>query len=113
VTARNVDEYWASSQFPGFVPAMRSLLHGFRWNRFTPEELASVTVPGLLVRGTRDPIVKRRGSPRPLPPGWRELVVEGAGHLPHDEAPDFVHREVTEFLTTSGSSSGARPGTSR
>src|SRR5687768_8626854 len=102
-TARSIDEYWASTQFEGFVPAMRSLLHGFRWNRFTAEELSAVATPGILVRGTRDPIVDRTRCPQPLPDGWRELVVDGAGHLPHDEAPDLVHREIIALLRASSS----------
>ena len=100
VTARNVDEYWASSQFDGFVPAMRALLHGFRWSRFTDAEVARLSLPGLLVRGSRDPIVSRPRVPVPIPAGWRELVVPGVGHLPHDESPDPVNRAVIEMLTT-------------
>jgi pyruvate dehydrogenase E2 component (dihydrolipoamide acetyltransferase) len=109
VTPESVDEYWASSQFDGFVPAMRWLLHGFRWNRFTAEELSAVGIPGILVRGTRDPIVKRGRNPQPLPNLWRELVVEGAGHLPHDESPDLVHREIVALLRATGSPSVDSP----
>lgn len=106
VTARNVDEYWAPSQFDGFVPAMRALLHGFRWSCFDAEEMSKVAVPGLLVRGSRDPVIARPRDPVPLPAGWRELVIDGAGHLPHDEAPDAVNRAVVEFLTALPSESG-------
>ena len=98
VNARNVDEYWAPSQFDGFVPAMRALLHGFRWTRFTDDEIARITLPGLLVRGTRDPIVSRSRAPVPLPSGWREIVLDGVGHLPHDESSDLVNRAVIELL---------------
>jgi L-proline amide hydrolase len=77
---------------------MRALLHGFRWNRFTPDEILSIGVPCLLVRGTRDPIVERPRDPVQLPPGSRELVIENAGHLPHDESPDRVNAALLEFL---------------
>ncbi len=100
VTARNVDEYWAPSQFPGFVPAMRALLHRFRWTRFTPEEILAIGVPCLLVRGGCDPIIERPRDPVRLPPGSRELVIEKAGHLPHDESPDRVNEAFLEFLAT-------------
>jgi pimeloyl-ACP methyl ester carboxylesterase len=98
VDARNVDEYWAPSQFEGFVPAMRALLHGFRWSRFTPEEVLSIGVPCLLIRGGRDPIIERPRDAVRLPPGSRELVIEEAGHLPHDESPDRVNAALLEFL---------------
>jgi pimeloyl-ACP methyl ester carboxylesterase len=98
VTDRNIDEYWAPSQFDGFVPAMRALLHNFRWTCFTSQEMARIEIPGLLVRGGRDPIISRTRDAVPLAPGWRELVIEDAGHLPHDEAPDLVNRAVVELL---------------
>jgi pyruvate dehydrogenase E2 component (dihydrolipoamide acetyltransferase) len=98
VTPRSVDEFWAASQFEGFVPATRALLHGFRWNRFTEQEMAAVAAPGLVVHGTRDPIVHPTRGRRSLPTGWRELVIDGAGHLPHDEAPELVNPAIIEFL---------------
>jgi pimeloyl-ACP methyl ester carboxylesterase len=98
VDARNIDEYWAPSQFPDFVPAMRALLHGFRWSRFSSEELLSIGVPCLVVRGGLDPIVARPRHPVVLPTGSRELVIETAGHLPHDERPDDVNTALLEFL---------------
>jgi pimeloyl-ACP methyl ester carboxylesterase len=102
VTARNVDEYWAPSQFDGFVPAMRALLHGFRWSCFTAEEMSKVGVPGLLVCGSRDPIIYRPSDRVPAPAHWQELVIDGVGHLPHDEAPEVVNRAVVELLTGLG-----------
>ena len=98
VDERNIDEYWAPSQFHGFVPAMRALLHGFRWSRFTADEILSIGIPCLLIRGGRDPIVERPRNPVHLPAGSRELVIENAGHLPHDESSDRVNAALLEFL---------------
>ena len=102
VTSRSVDEYWAPSQFAGFVPAMRALLHEFRWNRFSEEEMSAVAAPGLVIHGTRDPIVHPTRGRRSLPEGWHEVVIDGVGHLPHDEAPDLVNKAVVEFLEDAG-----------
>ena len=33
ITADDIDQYWAPSQFPGYAPAMRRLLHEFTWTR--------------------------------------------------------------------------------
>jgi pimeloyl-ACP methyl ester carboxylesterase len=102
VDPRNVDEYWAPSQFHGFVPAMRALLHRFRWSRFTDEEVARLSMPCLVVRGGRDPVVRPSSPPVPMPPEGRELLIPGAGHLPHDEMPDRVNPEIIAFLSMKG-----------
>lgn len=96
---RNIDEYWAPSQFDGFVPAMRALLHRFRWTRFTAEEMARVAVPCLIVRGARDGVVRPCDPPMPMPRGGREVVIAESGHLPHDEAADRVNAEIVSFLS--------------
>ena len=98
VDPRNVDEYWAPSQFAGFVPAMRGLLHRFRWSRFSDEEMSRIRMPCLVIRGGRDPVVRPSRPPVPLPPGGRELVIAEAGHLPHDEAAQRVNAELLAFL---------------
>jgi pimeloyl-ACP methyl ester carboxylesterase len=98
VDARNVDEYWAPSQFPGYVPAMRALLHHFRWTLFTKEELARIDAPVLVIRGGRDRVVHAPRHPMVPPRTHGEIVVADAGHLSHDEAPDRVNAEMVAFL---------------
>ncbi len=98
VDRRSVDEYWAQSQFEGFVPAMRALLHEFRWTPFADAEIARLSLPALLVRGRRDPIVLRPWTPASLPAGWREVVLDDAGHLPHDESSPVVNGALVEML---------------
>jgi pimeloyl-ACP methyl ester carboxylesterase len=98
VDEQNVDEYWAPSQFSGFVPAMRALLHGFRWSRFTDDEMARIEAPCLVVRGGCDRVVHAPPHGCASPPACRELVIPEAGHLPHDEAPDRVNAEIIAFL---------------
>ena len=99
VDERNIDEYWAPSQFDGFIPAMRAVLHGFRWSRFTSEELARVPVPAFVIRGGYDRVVQAPDTPLTLPPMFRELLIPEAGHLPHDEAPQRVNAAIIAFLT--------------
>jgi pimeloyl-ACP methyl ester carboxylesterase len=95
---RDVDEYWAPAQFAGFIPALRELLHHFRWTPFTMEELLRVRTPTLIIRGEEDRVV------RPLPDslgryaGAREVVIGGAGHLVHDEAAAEVNATLVRFL---------------
>src|SRR5206468_10300210 len=33
ITAEDIDQYWAPSQFPGYARAMRRLVHEFTWER--------------------------------------------------------------------------------
>ena len=96
ITSRDVDEYWAPTQFPEFTLAMRHLLHKFTWRATFP----ALTVPALLISGTRDRFVSREalnGCCMTLP-GMRHIEIENAGHVVYDEAPLKVNRELLEFF---------------
>lgn len=95
---RDVDELWAPAQFPGFVPAMRELLHRFRWTPFTWEELLALHTPALLIRGDRDRVIRPLGESIARYAGAREMVIRGAGHLVHDEASAEVNATLVRFL---------------
>ena len=96
-----VDEYWAPTQFPDFLNAMRLLLHSFTWAPWTPTELASVTQPVLLAFGDRDPVVR----PQPVVPTLARClptaqlhVAEGAGHVVPEERPEWALERLIPFL---------------
>ena len=110
VEPRDVDEYWAQSQFPGFVSATRSLLGHFDW-RHAPERVKAVEVPITVFRGTRDRIVAgdatRLASEAGLvlgrvteraSTGRRLLVLEGAGHALNEEAPEMLDAALVESV---------------
>lgn len=108
LTQRDVDEYWAPSQFPGYVPAMRRLLHQFSWTRPPAESmarrLAALESPPLVILGGRDRLV------RSAEPYVAELVRLGAplvvrkiasgGHALNEELPEEVVPLVLAFLAT-------------
>jgi pimeloyl-ACP methyl ester carboxylesterase len=59
-----------------------------------------ITVPSLLIWGTRDGAVDLRSAEqlrRALPASELKLI-EGAGHLPFEEAPDEFNRVVLDFV---------------
>lgn len=96
-----VDEYWAPTQWPDFLEAMRLLLHNFTWRPWTPTELASIRVPVMLVFGDRDPVVR----PQPVVPTLaRSLrvaelhVAKGAGHVIPEERPAWSLELLRSFL---------------
>ena len=97
VSEHDVDEYWAPSQFPEFTIAMRRLLHEFTWNAPVRE----IGVPGLLISGTRDPLLLRSRARQYAHEihGIRHLEIRDSGHVVYDEAPAAVNEAIIEFVT--------------
>jgi pimeloyl-ACP methyl ester carboxylesterase len=109
ITPEDIDQYWAPSQFPGYAPAMRRLLHEFAWSRPRVSDmaerlrsLAPPTSPPLVVLGTRDRLVrdarpyaaKLRKAGAPL-----EIYASvGGGHAVNEERPRELLALVTAFL---------------
>ena len=99
-TSRDVDEYWAPTQFRAFPLAMRQLLHAFDWGAVDEAGLAALSVPALVMFGTLDRFVSPRQAERlaaATPDGECQLV-ESAGHVIPEEAPDQVNAAVLRFL---------------
>jgi pimeloyl-ACP methyl ester carboxylesterase len=109
ITAADIDQYWAPSQFPGYAPAMRRLLHEFTWTRPAVSAmvqrlrmLAPLTSPPLVVLGTRDRLVRdARSYAAALRKAGAPLEVYacvGGGHALNEERPREVLALVTAFL---------------
>jgi pimeloyl-ACP methyl ester carboxylesterase len=100
VTPRNVDEYWAPTQFPGFVHAMWDLLHRFEWSAGIDCGFGTIAIPVAVLDGGRDNLVIRRWVRRyaEVLPGASLTVIEGCGHVVPEEAPEVVV-EAIEDLT--------------
>jgi len=101
ITARDVDEYWAPTQFPEFTRAMRHLLHEFNWRApFVP-----LPVPTLLISGTHDRLMLSRHaeSYTRAMPQMEHLVVQDAGHVVYDEAAPVVNAALIEFFSRNDS----------
>ena len=112
ITAEDVDQYWAPSQFPDYAPAMRRLLHEFRWTRPRVTEMVQrlralrpPTSPPLLVLGTRDRVVR---DARPYAAAVRKAgapleiyACVGGGHAVNEERPREMLALVRAFLERS------------
>jgi pimeloyl-ACP methyl ester carboxylesterase len=99
-TERDVDEYWAPTQFPQIVRAQLQMLREFTWSTLERQDLAAVTMPTLVVFGTRDRTVRPERAERlaaALRRGRFEWI-EGGGHVVMEEAPERVHALLVEFL---------------
>lgn len=109
ITAEDIDQYWAPSQFAGYAPAMRRLLHEFTWTRPSVSAMAlrlralrAPTSPPLVVLGTRDRLVR---DARPYAAALRKAGAPleiyasvGGGHAVNEERPRELIALVTAFL---------------
>ena len=103
-TERDIDEYWAPTQFPQLVRAQLQMLREFDWELHDPAELRAVPVPTLVVFGTLDRTVKPSRAANlvaALPHGRLEWIEDG-GHVVMEEVPDRVNRMLVRFLRTEG-----------
>lgn len=103
-TERDVDEYWAPTQFPDLVRAQVQMLKEFDWAPWTPAELARVRVSTLVVFGTRDRTVRpvhATDLAASLPAGRLEWIEDG-GHVVMEEAPVRVNSLILDALGSAG-----------
>jgi pimeloyl-ACP methyl ester carboxylesterase len=96
VTERDVDEYWATSNRPGFAAALVACLHGFSWDPYAPSELGGIACAVLLVIGTRDHLISGSESRAAAIPRLRVVHVDG-GHAVNEERPDEVNAALAAF----------------
>jgi pimeloyl-ACP methyl ester carboxylesterase len=99
-TDRDIDEYWAPTQFPAVVQAAMQMLREFEWKRVSPAVLARLSIPTLVVFGTLDSTVRPVRTEelvKAMPCGRLEWI-EGGGHVVMEEVPDAVNALLLDFL---------------
>lgn len=101
-TARDVDEYWAPTQFPGFVRASWDLLHHFDWSAGADGSFHAIQTPTVVMDGSEDHMVIRRWVRRYAATMQHAhyVEVEGCGHVVPQEAPDRVIDALRPLLAT-------------
>lgn len=99
-SAEDVEEFYAPTQTPGATTALRHLLHEFSWNEPFPElRMVWMTIVGSEdVLSPQSDITRYAGKNHHA----RTLVIEGAGHVIFDEAPEIVNAALCEFFTEHG-----------
>jgi pimeloyl-ACP methyl ester carboxylesterase len=95
-----IDAYWAPTQFPDFLAAIRQSLIEFDWAPVTPAFLAGVQMPVFVIFGTRDRTVRPVHAAALVPslPRGRLHWVQDAGHVANEEAYDEVNPMVLSFI---------------
>jgi len=96
---RDLDEYWAPTREAAFGGALRALLHHFRLEPRTNDELAAITAPVLVLLGGQDLLVRGAESAARAAgrPGWRAQLYPRAGHVLAEEVPGVVAEELRRF----------------
>ena len=97
-TKRDVDEYWAPTQFDEFTWACRAVLHRARWSRVAATRLRSLRLPVLVLVGARDRLVRGTARRAQLIPGARVVTVREGGHVVLQECSVRSNAAVIEFL---------------
>ncbi|MGI8617847.1 MAG: alpha/beta fold hydrolase, partial [Gemmatimonadaceae bacterium] len=99
--ARDVDEYWAPTQFPAFTIAIRDMLHQFDFGSRSPVPLNAIRHQALVMFGTEDRLLSARVIAKDAAGIPDALVREipRAGHVICEEAPEGVLDVTAKFLT--------------
>jgi pimeloyl-ACP methyl ester carboxylesterase len=98
-SAREVEEYWAPSQFPEFTTALRHLLHRFNWGPIYIGGLDAHNIPILVLTGSRDHLCRKKTLEHIRKSLRCEMqVIEGAGHLVISETPERVNSALVALL---------------
>jgi len=102
--SRDVDEYWAPTQFDEFARACRACIHRATWRPIPASELRGLRLPVLVITGGRDRIVRGVAAAAKLIPRARVVHIPEGGHLVMQECADKANTEILQFLR--GSPSG-------
>ena len=97
-TERDVDEYWAPTQLPGFVSAARAALSEFDWEPVSSIDAASLAVPAVVILGTKDRLIRNAGPAARRLRGATVHSIDG-GHCVLEENPGPVYRIAGDFLS--------------
>lgn len=99
-TERDVDEYWAPTQFPDVVRAQFQMLKEFSWGLWEESNVAALQMPVHVVFGTRDRTVRPQHAERlaaRLPSGRLTWIHDG-GHVVMEEVPERVNAMLLKDL---------------
>lgn len=97
-TQRDIDEYWAPTQFEEFAWACRACIHHVNWRPVAATKLRSLRLPVLVISGGRDRVVVNTAKRAGLIPTARIVKVREGGHLVLQESAARTNDEILRFL---------------
>ena len=99
VTEEAVNEYWAPTQFPGYVYAARSSLSEFDWSPLTSDRAGSLAVPTVVILGAQDRLVREAAEAARSLSGASVHELR-AGHCVHEELPEQAYELIARLVTS-------------
>lgn len=97
VTQRDIDEYWAPTQLPGFIPGVRAALGEFDWSPLSASDAQALAVPTMVILGNEDRLIHNSTASAARLANSRVWRTTG-GHCVHEEHPGAVYAEIARFL---------------
>jgi len=110
VPAGTIEGYSSLAMRPGKVHSVLSTLRNWEDDvNALSQAIPRITVPSLLIWGTRDGAVDLRSAEqlRRALPASELRIIGGAGHLPFEETPDEFNRLVLDFVERKRAESGS------
>jgi pimeloyl-ACP methyl ester carboxylesterase len=101
VSERDIDEYWAPTQLPGFVFAATSALAEFDWTPVSDDVAGALAVPAAVLLGTRDRLIHNDARAVSRLRGAATFELPG-GHCVHEEQPEAAYQLIGEFIAGRG-----------
>jgi pimeloyl-ACP methyl ester carboxylesterase len=97
VTERDIDEYWAPTQLPGFVHAASAALHEFNWRPVSAEQAVSLAPPTMVLLGRNDRLIRKARARAERLHGAQVHELDG-GHSVHEERPAEAYGLLGQFI---------------
>jgi pimeloyl-ACP methyl ester carboxylesterase len=91
--SKELEEFYAPTQFPDFTRALAHMLHRFDWKAPFPR----LAVPRLVMVATKDHLSPWRNAHR-YAGDTEPVVLQGAGHMILDELPGQVNAALIDFF---------------
>jgi pimeloyl-ACP methyl ester carboxylesterase len=101
VAERDIDEYWATTQVPGFVSAVRAMLTEFDWRPLSNDQAASLAVPSVVMLGAADRLIHNTAAAAQRLNGTTVVTLDG-GHCVHEERPSEAYRIIADVAASVG-----------
>jgi pimeloyl-ACP methyl ester carboxylesterase len=97
-TTRDIEEYWAPTQFDEFAWACRACVHQATWKRISSSRLRALRLPVLVIVGGRDRVIRDVSSRAKQIPTAQLIEIAEGGHLVMQEFATKINAKLLLFL---------------